>query len=92
VPVVRVTESHAGPLAVGGRTITLVARTRALSFGRGQGGAFAVRVRPAHVEVLDDDGTQRIVRVPDVEGALIAGIIAAGIVGAAAARLWRRSR
>jgi hypothetical protein len=92
VPVVRVVESHTGPLAVGGRTITLVARTRALAVQSRNGGAFAVRVRPAHVEVLDDDGTQRIVRVPDVEGALIAGIIAAGVIGAAAARLWRRSR
>jgi hypothetical protein len=92
VPIVHVTESHTGPLAAGGRTITLVARTRALSVGRRHGGVFAVRSRPAHVEVLDDDGTQRIVRVPDLEGALIAGIVAVGMVGAAAARLWRRSR
>jgi hypothetical protein len=41
---------------------------------------------------LDADGTQRIVRVPDVERALIGGIVAAGLVGAVAARLWRRSR
>jgi hypothetical protein len=69
-----------------------VARTRALSIGRAHAGAFAVRVRPAHVEVLDDDGAQHIVRVPDVEGALIAGIVVAAALGAAAARLWRRSR
>jgi hypothetical protein len=69
-----------------------VARTRALAVGRRHGGAFAVRVRPAHIEVLDEDGTQHIVRVPDLEGALITGIVAAGLFCAAAARLWRRSR
>ena len=92
VPFAKVSETHMGPLAVGGRTITLVARTRALHVGRGPSRAFAVRVRPSHVEVLDNQGNQHIVRIPDIEGTLIAGIVAAGLFGAAAARLWRRSR
>ena len=85
-------ESTVGPVAVDGRTITLVACTRAFHFGRGPIGALGLRARPTHVEVLDEDGRRQVVRIRDVEGTVMAAIIAAGAGGAFALRALRNRR
>jgi hypothetical protein len=85
-------ETHFGPVAIGGRTVTLVARTRALRLAGRHGQGFAVRARPSHVEVLEGDGNRTVVHVPDVEGMLIATILVVGCAGVVAARILRRSR
>ncbi len=85
-------ESTIGPVAVDGRTITLVARTRALHLGALGRGALHVRARPAHVEVLDGDGRREVVPIRDIERTVLAAI---GVVGAAvviAARAVRKGR
>ena len=83
-------ETTIGPLALGGRTITLVARTTALHLGNDERGALHIRSRPAHVEVLDEDGRRHVVRIRDVEQALIAVIAIASAAGACALRIARR--
>jgi hypothetical protein len=85
-------ETTLGPLAFGGRTITLVARTTALHLGSDARGALHVRSRPAHVEVLDEDGRRHIVRIHNVEHGLIAGIAIAGVASSYALRVFRRRR
>ena len=71
-------ETTLGPVAVDGRTITLVAKTRALNLGGRNGGAVHVWSRPSHVEVLDEDGRRHVVRVHDVQRvAMIATAVAA---------------
>ena len=81
-------ESTTGPVAVGGRTITLVARTHAVEIARPGLGLFAVRSRPAHVEVLDDAGNRRTVPVRDVQRILTTAIM----VGTVACLFGIRSR
>ncbi|MDQ1380108.1 MAG: hypothetical protein QOG65_725 [Actinomycetota bacterium] len=83
-------ETTIGPLALGGRTITLVARTTALHLGNDERGALHIRSRPAHVEVLDEDGRRHVVRIRDVEHALIAAIAIGSAAGACALRIARR--
>jgi hypothetical protein len=83
-------ETTIGPLALGGRTITLVARTTALHLGTDERGALHIRSRPAHVEVLDEDGRRHVVRIRDVEHALIAAIAIGAAAGACALRIARR--
>ena len=83
-------ETTVGPMAFGGRTITLVARTTALHLGSDARGALHIRSRPAHVEVLDADGQRHVVRIRDVEHTLIAAIAIAGAAGACALRIIRR--
>jgi hypothetical protein len=83
-------ETTVGPLALGGRTLTLVARTTALHLGGDGRGALHIRSRPAHVEILDPDGHRHIVRIRDVERTLITAIAVAGALGACAARVVRR--
>jgi hypothetical protein len=85
-------ETTLGPLAFDGRTITLVARTTAVHVGTDERGALHVRSRPAHVEVLDEDGRRHIVRIHNVEHALIAGIALAGFAGSCALRVIRQRR
>ena len=85
-------ETTVGPVAFGGRTITLVARTTAVHIGSDDRGASGVRTRPAHVEVLDEHGQHQLVHIRDVEQALIAAIAIAAIAGARAVRLIRRSQ
>jgi len=75
-------ESTAGPVAVDGRTITLVARTTALHVGRDRFGAVHARARPLHVEVLDEHGERHVMRIRDTERMLVGAIALAGIVGA----------
>jgi uncharacterized 2Fe-2S/4Fe-4S cluster protein (DUF4445 family) len=84
-------ETTIGPVAVGGRTITLVARTTAIHLGGDGRGALHVRSRPMHVEVLDEDGRRHVVRVRDIQQTLIAGIAIGGVAGAYALRTIRRS-
>jgi hypothetical protein len=79
-------ESTTGPVAFGGRTIMLVARTTAVHLGRDASNAVHVRSRPLHVEVLDEHGQRQVVPVRDPERALIAAIAIGGIVGACALR------
>ena len=83
-------ETTIGPLATGGRTITLVARTTALHLGNDERGALHIRSRPAHVEVLDEDGRRHVVRIRDLEHTLMAAIAIGGAAGACALRLARR--
>jgi hypothetical protein len=85
-------ETTLGPVAVDGRTITLVARTRALNLG-GRGGAVHVWSRPSHIEVLDEDGRRHVVRVHDVQRvAMIATVVGAlGYVLGVSALRRRRS-
>ena len=84
-------ETTVGPLALNGRTITLVARTTAVHVGSDARGALRVRSRPAHVEVLDEDGQRHVVHIRNVEQALIAAIAIAGIATSWALRFIRRS-
>jgi len=63
-------ETTYGPVAVDGRTLTLVARTHRW---RGR----HVWTRPTHLEVLDEDGKREVVRIRDTEYALIGAAAAA---------------
>ncbi|MDQ1462897.1 MAG: hypothetical protein QOI08_4381 [Actinomycetota bacterium] len=90
MPALQRSETTIGPLALGGRTITLVARTTALHLGNDERGALHIRSRPAHVEVLDEDGRRHVVRIRDIERALIAAIVIGGAAGACALRVARR--
>ena len=92
VPLLQRGESTIGPVAINGRTITLVARTRALHIGGDERGALHIRARPAHVEVLDEHGRRLVVRIRDVETALVTAIAAGGLVGACVVRAIRRRR
>jgi len=85
-------ETSLGPLAFGGRTITLVARTTAVHLGNDARAAVVVRSRPVHVEVLDEDGHRQVVQIRDLEYGLIAGITIAGIIGSWALRGIRTRR
>ena len=83
-------DTSIGPVATFGRTITLVARTRAVHLGSDARGALHLRARPLHVEVLDHDGRREVVRIRDVERTLMSAIVLAGIAGVGAARALRR--
>jgi hypothetical protein len=85
-------ETTVGPVAVDGRTITMVARTRALHLGGAGRGALHVRARPVHVEVLDGDGRREVVRIHDLERALMAAIGVAGAVLVLGVRAARKTR
>jgi len=88
-------ETSVGPVAIDGRTITFVARTHGVRFGGDRGGSGArmgalhLHARPAHVEILDDAGRRQVVRIHDVERALLVAIAAGALVVSVAARLWR---
>jgi hypothetical protein len=68
-------ETTLGPLAFGGQTITLVARTTAFHVGDDARGALHVRSHPVHVEVLDAEGRREVVHVRDVEHTLMVAIL-----------------
>jgi hypothetical protein len=85
-------ESTVGTVAVDGRTMTFVARTRAFHLGRGSRGALHVRARPTHIEVLDEDGRHQIVRIRDVEHTVIGAIILAGAGFTLGMRALRKGR
>ena len=84
-------ETSVGPVAIDGRTITFVARTRAIRFGHGdRAGAVHVRARPTHVEVLNQDGRHEVVRIHDVERAVMTAIAVGGLTCALAVRALRK--
>jgi len=85
-------ETTVGPVAVDGRTITLVARTRAVRVGNGNYGAVHVRARPTHVEVLDEDGRRSVVRIRDVESWLLTTVAMASVGYVIALRALRKAR
>lgn len=90
VPLVTRRRTTTGPVAVDGRTITLVATTRAVHVGRGARAlALHVRARPHHVEVLHHDGRRDVVRIRDVEGTLVTVIALAGAAWLVATRRAR---
>ena len=85
-------EVTAGPVAVGGRTINLVARTTSLTVGTStrELGSWS---RPVHVEILDADGRRQIVPVHDyqlVAGVALVAVTVAGLV-TRAALAWSRA-
>jgi hypothetical protein len=84
--VLRRGESTTGPVAFGGRTIMLVARTTTVQIGSDALRAVHIRSRPLHVEVLDEHGQRQVVPVRDLERALVAAIAIVGIAGACARR------
>lgn len=69
-------ESTAGPVVVGGHTIALVAKTRALAVGGPVLSFFHVHSRPSHVEVIDRDGERTVVVVHDLQRLLTRAIVA----------------
>jgi len=79
-------ETTTGPVAVGGRTINLVARTRAITAGHAPGRVLAAWSRPLHVEVLDADGRREIVKVRDYHRLAMTAIAGAAAVCLLAAR------
>ena len=79
-------ETSAGPVAFGGRTITLVARTTAVKIGQDRFGAVHARSRPLHVEVLDERGERHVLRVRDIERTVVGVVALAGLVGACVVR------
>ena len=86
-------ETSVGPVAIDGRTITFVARTRGLRIGRdARLGALHVRARPAHVEILDTEGRRQVVRIHDLERTMIAAISLGGLACAFAVRALRGRR
>jgi hypothetical protein len=85
-------ETSAGPVAVGGRTISLVARTRALRVGAPGATLFHVRARPSHVEVLEGDGRRHVVAVRDVQRIITAAIVAGAAAYVVGAQMTRRAR
>jgi hypothetical protein len=90
-------ESTIGPVAVDGRTITLVAKTRAVHL-RGRVGdaqspwALHVWARPAHVEVLDEDGRRHVVRIHDIERAVMMAVVVGAAGYILGIRALRRGR
>jgi hypothetical protein len=85
-------ESAAGPVAVGGRTINLMTRSRALTVGSPNGQLFHVRSRPTHVEVLEEDGRRYVVAVRDLQRVITSAIMATAAICVVGSRLSRRSR
>jgi hypothetical protein len=90
VAIVQRREATAGPVAVDGRTITLVARTRAIHLGRGGSGALGLRAHPSHVEILDADGRRQVVRIRDIESGAIIAIALASVGYVLGVRALRR--
>jgi hypothetical protein len=85
-------ETTVGPVAINGRTLTLVARTRAVHIGNDAHGALHVQARPDHVEVLDGDGRREIVRIRNVETPLLVAIAVGGVACASVVRALVRRR
>ena len=90
--IVQRADSTVGPVAIEGRTITLVSRAHAVRVGRDPGRAVQVRSRPRYVEVLHHDGRREVVRIHDVERALIAAIAFGAIAAACTARAVAKRR
>ncbi len=82
-------ETTAGPVAIDGHTITLVARTSTVRVGEGGRRALHIRSQPTAVEVLHTDGRHEVVRIRDVERAALVASGLATVIGVGAARWWR---
>ena len=87
---VRRIDATTGPVAVGGRTINLVSRSEARTLGPGGARVFHVRAWPTHVEVLERDGSRHVVRVPDLERAVMLAIVGAAVACVVGTRAMRR--
>ena len=85
-------ETTVGPVAVNGRTLTLVARTRAVHIGNDAHGALHVQARPTHVEVLDGDGRREVVRIRNIETPILIAIAIGGLACASVVRVLTRRR
>ncbi|MGQ0826353.1 MAG: hypothetical protein ACT4OX_15200 [Actinomycetota bacterium] len=88
-------EATTGPVAVEGRTLTLVSRARALRVGGRHAAVFRVEARPSHVEVLNGDGTRDVVAIRDVQRTVTRAIVlgtAAAVIGARVAQHARGQR
>ncbi len=85
-------EATVGPVAVNGRTLTLVARTRAVHIGSDAHGALHVQARPTHVEVLERDGRREVVRIRNVETPILLAIAVGGVACASVVRALARRR
>jgi len=85
-------DTTVGPVAIDGRTITLVARTRAVHIGGDGRGAVRIWSRPVHVEVLDAEGRREIVRIRDAQRTVVVSIALSAIGAAVAARVLRSRR
>jgi hypothetical protein len=84
-------ETSTGPVAVGGRTISLVARTRTLRVGASGATLFHVRARPSHVEVLEGDGRRHVVAIHDLQRIVTAAIVAGAAACVVGTRMTRRA-
>ena len=85
-------ETTVGPVAINGRTLTLVARTRAVHIGNDAHGALHVQARPTHVEVLDGEGRREVVRIRNVETPILIAIAIGGLACASIVRAVARRR
>jgi hypothetical protein len=88
VGIVETRSSTDGPVAINGRTVTVVNRTRVVALGRGAMRTRFVSSRPAYVEVLDAQGARHVVRVRPVER----GVLVATALAGAALTVWRATR
>jgi hypothetical protein len=84
-------ETAAGPVAVAGRTISLVARTSVCTSGTEPARLVGVRSRPDHVEVLGADGRRDVLKVRDYQTIATAAIAAVAAACVLASRLARNS-
>jgi hypothetical protein len=84
--------SSTRPIVVGGRTITMRARTWAVPLRVGDMHLWFVHARPDHVEVLEPDGRHRTMRVHDVTYATRLAVTIGSVACVIAARLRRRMR
>jgi hypothetical protein len=85
---VQTTKTTEGPIAIDGRTITVVSRAHVVSVGRGALRTRFVSSRPAYIEVLDTRGARHVLRVRAVER----GVLLATALAGAALTVWRATR
>jgi hypothetical protein len=84
--------SSTAPIVVGGRTITLRARTWAVPVRLGDARLWFVHAGPDHVEVLEPDGRHRTLRVHDVTYTARLAVTIGSAACVIATRLRRRKR
>jgi hypothetical protein len=85
---VQTTKTTDGPIAIEGRTITVVSRAHVVAVGRGALRTRFVSSRPAYIEVLDTQGARHVVRVRAFER----GVLLATALAGAAFTVWRATR
>jgi hypothetical protein len=85
-------ETSTGPFVANGHTLTLVTRTRGLRIGGPLAGLVHAQARPAYVEVLDTGGNRSVVRIHDMQRAVMSGVVGAALacaLGIGIRRLYR---